>query len=199
MTYGVNAPLGFEPVGTLAGSPWNGATRSFTIASGYGTSLFSGDPIAALTNGTIGIATIGGATLGIFNGCQYISTTGVIVKSNYWPASTAVMANTVVEAFLIIDPNMLYTIQTNTSGGATLAMNFTNFNFGVGTGSTVTGQSAYVLDLSTIATTDTLNCKLLGLPIVSSYVAKNDWGVGYNNVYVMLNNHYLRNGITSVA
>lgn len=204
MTYGVNAPLGFEPIGTITGSPWNGATRSFTIANAYATSIFSGDPIAMITDGTIGIATSASATnpiLGVFQGCQYVNAQGVIVNANYWPAATNIMPGTVVEAFCIIDPNMLYSIQTSSATGAILTNNFANCPFIAGTGNTQTGQSGYALNVTPTASAGA-DCKILGspnTPSTSSFVATNTWGIGYNNVIVMINNHALRPGTVGLV
>ena len=203
MTYGVNAPLGFEPVGTIIGAPWNGATRSFTINSTipYATAIFSGDPIAMKNDGTIILAAAGSTTnpmFGVFQGCQYTLSTGVLVKSNFWPGAGVTLApNTVIEAYCTVDPNILYSIQTNSAAGAVLANNFQNANFAAGTGNTLNGQSTFSLDLGSVATTPTLNCKILQsatTPNVSSWVPVNTWGVGYNNVIVMVNNHALKAG-----
>ena len=163
-------------------------------------------------NGTI---TVAGASpvLGVFMGCTYVNTSGVLVTSAYWPANTATFQAQGAKALVVDDPNVLFDIQVsnngNTISGIQAADINNNFSFAVAgngggatnpaAGSTVTGQSAYYLDYATIANTATLSLKAMALTPypgnIFATAAPAVIGVGaYNNVLVILNNHILKGG-----
>jgi hypothetical protein len=198
MSYGVNAAAGLVPSGTVSNSQFNGATFTFNVLPGYNTNIFKGDPVAPLSTGYIGIGVAGQTTLGVFQGCSYVDSMGVIQKPNGWIANTTIQTNTVVSAYVIIDPNVTYDIQTNGIVGAAFANNFSNANYAIGTGIAATGMSTTTLDASTFNTTSTLNLKVIGLTNNSL----NQWSVGgnfpYNNVQVIINNHFFRAGVAGV-
>lgn len=188
MSYGTNAPNGLVPVRKLDGSCWSVSQNKYNIASGYATSIYTGDPVTLLSDGTIGIGVAGSACLGVFMGCEYYNTTGTYVFSPYWPASTTVQTGSVVLAKVIDDPNVVFTVQeTDGSSGAgtplALADRNLNINFTVGTGTTATGRSGASINNTTENTTATLNLKLLDLDptpgnVVGSYA---NWLVTWNN------------------
>lgn len=198
MSYGTNAPNGFQPVKKLDGSAWTGATNPYPITSGYATSLFRGDPVTVLNDGTIGIGVAGSAVVGVFWGCKYYDSTGTFQHRSYWPASTTVLTGTVPEAEIIDDPMVVFSVQeTNGSGAAGTALALAdvglNINFAIGTGSTATGNSGASINNTTEATTDTLNCKLLALdPTPGNAVGS------FANWLVTLNNHRYKAGVTGV-
>lgn len=189
----------------------------------YGTSIFTGDPVIFNTSsndlitgnrnlgGTIAIYnpefTDGAPStfstvplLGVFVGCEYTSVvngTNNLIKSAFWPANTAVVPGSVIKAYVIDDPNVVYDIQVSThidananafvasptfpnanpnvadntvkagGFGSNFALNIgggTNFDTVINsyttatgntyannpaTGSTLTGQSAFYLDVAT--------------------------------------------------
>lgn len=206
MTYGTDAPNGLVPITTLSAASTNFALPFATIqiASGYGTSLFVGDPIAPNTDGTAIIATAGNVSMGVFNGCVYTGPNGVInlgagpSGQAYWQAGTVLATGTVAQANIIgLDPNTLYSIQTNSSNGVPITSNFSNANFVAGTGNTSTGISAYALDQSSIATTATLNLRIWGVDPNSQW-SDGSGSAGFNNVIVSINNHFARAGTTGV-
>jgi hypothetical protein len=206
MAYGyrTNSPFGLKP-----SRGWDGTTNPYYIASGYATSLFKGDPIVPLNDGTVGIASVGGAMLGVFWGCKYVNSSGTLVHSDYWPASTVVYnaANSNgATAYIIDDPNVLFDIQvSSTTNGGTLYAAYTNlnnnanfaldatnkYNSNPGTGSTVTGLSGYFIDQSTMgAGNATYTLKIMQLtPFIN-----NAFDVNYNNVIVQINDHVLKGG-----
>lgn len=199
MTYGVNAPLGLQPVRKLDGSAWTVSTNKYNIASAYGTSLFTGDPVTLLSDGTIGIGVAGAACVGVFWGCKYqlpgAQSPNTFQFSPYWPASTTVKTGTTIEALLIDDPNVVFNIQeTNASGAAgtplALADRNLNINFRIGTGNTATGQSATSIDNASEADTNTLNLKLLDLTPVPGNVVGS-----FANWLVTWNNHLFKGGV----
>lgn len=209
MSYGVNAPQGLVPRRYFNNAPWDGAgIETFQIQSGYATSIFTNDPVTILSTGYIveaTSATTAGATpiLGVFAGCQYqvpagVGVAGTIVNSPYWPANTQVAPNTVITAYVICDPDVVYDIQTNSSNGLPFSSTLSNANFAAGAGNINTGISTVSLDQSQVGTGSSRNLKILGL----SPVPGNRWSVGnnfgYNNVEVIINDSLFRAGITGV-
>jgi hypothetical protein len=204
MSYGTNAPQGFQDDITLSGSTWNGALSIYPILSAYNTSIFTGDPVVFVNNGTIGQG-IGGAageaTLGVFKGVTYTDANNNKVYAPYWTAGTALFGGNAAtaDALIIDDPNVEFNIQVGTTnaGAHTATVNQTdlnlNANYVIGAGSTRSGQSATFLDAATIAVTATFDCKILRLtPIITP--TPNVFGLLFNNVIVKFNNHVLNGG-----
>lgn len=108
-----DAPNGFVPKRHLKG----GLVRAeeYDIASGYATDLFYGDVVRSLGTGrTIGAATNALAVLGVFLGCHYTAANGDVVWSPRWVASTATKGAAVAKAFVIADPDVMYSAQIAT-------------------------------------------------------------------------------------
>lgn len=198
MSYGTNAPNGFQPVKKLDGSAWTGATNPYQIASTYATALFRGDPVTILADGTLGVGVAGSTCVGVFWGVKYTDSTGVVKFMNYWPGNPGVLTGSEVEALVIDDPNTVFSIQeTNGSGAAgtplALADRGLNINFLYTAGSTSTGSSAVSINNATEADTNTLNCKILQLdPTPGNAVG------AFANWLVVLNNHFYRGGVTGI-
>jgi hypothetical protein len=245
MAYGVNAPFGLRPFSSISGGAWTEKTNEYYLyadAAGtttYAVSLYTGDPViynpAAATT-LVGAPTIAryavdnvtvvneiAPVLGVFMGCEYITNTGVLVKSAYWPgAATAVLAGSRIKAFVIDDPDVVFDIQVSTatnllndarfSAAAATAAYFTqNFAFGLAgggnvvlnpaTGNARTGQSAYYLNLVGITNTNrtaaTLPLKVIGFtpnPNNAVFAADGVTVNPYLNVLVTINNHISRVG-----
>lgn len=194
MSYGSNAPQGLVPVRYLNGSAWTGSTTQYPIGTTYATSMFTGDPVTTLSDGTIGIGVAGAPCRGVFMGCKYIATNGTPIFSPYWPASTAVQTGSTAYALIADDPFLVFTVQeTDGSSGAgtplALADRGLNINFVVGSGNTATGQSTTSLNNTTEATTATLNLKILDLDPTPGNVVGN-----YANWLVTWNNHQFKGG-----
>ena len=145
-----NAPNGFVPLRHLTG----GVVRpqAYPIANAYATSLFSGDLVTLLSDGTVGISTNAINALGVFYGVQYIDQTSGDVKfSKIWPASTTVKTNTAATAFVYDDPNITYEVQgdgtfANANVGELCNVTFT-------AGETTFGGSQQEANLASLATT----------------------------------------------
>jgi len=98
-------PSGLDRAQALAGG----------IASGYGSNIFKGQPVAYNPGaGTIVAAqnTAADAWSGAFAGVEWTDTTGRRSISNYWPASTAYQLGSCI-AYFYNDRNIVYEIQTN--------------------------------------------------------------------------------------
>lgn len=199
MAYGTNAPNGLRPVKKLDGSAWTGQTTNYPIASGYATALFKGDPVTILADGTLGIGAAGAAVVGVFWGVQYIpSTGGLPVNAPNWVASTATQNAATALAYVIDDPQLVFTVQENNGAGAAgtalaLADVGLNANFAVGTGTAATGNSGAAMDNTTEAVTSTLNLKIIALDPYQGNVVGS-----FANWYVTINNHRYAAGVVGV-
>jgi hypothetical protein len=217
MSYGVNAPMGLQPVGTLGNATWNNQTTTAYIASGYAQNIFQGTPVYPLADGTIGLATAGDANpiMGVFWGCNLIAENGQMVFLPYWPANTVVTSPgypiDVATASIITDPNVIYNIQTtdtldpNDPRGATVADVYANASLVAGAapgGNPSTGLSNWSLDVNTIGIGATKQLKIVGFPEipVNPLAAAGDaTDAKYNNVLVTINNHYFKGGTGTVG
>lgn len=201
---GVTAPFGFKPARKFGAGTLSGAQNTYAIASAYATSLFYGDPVTMLSDGTIGIGVAGAPCLGIFLGCKYQLATADTIgntyrTSSYWPASTTVKTGTVVEALVCDDPDMVFYVQETAADGTAgtalaLADRNLNINFVVGAGNTATGQSTTTINNASENTTVSLNMRLLDLaPIVGNVVGSYAvWAVAWNS-------HLLKGGVGSTG
>lgn len=107
-----SAPFGFRPAYHPSGLE---RAKKYTIASAYGTAIYKGQPVILNTNGTIVVGTAAADLLGVFAGCEYVDSTGKPTVSNFWPASTAVLAGTVPTAWVYDDPEQIYEVQSDGS------------------------------------------------------------------------------------
>lgn len=193
MTYGANAPRGLEPARKLDGSAWTGAINQYPIASGYNTNIGKGDPVTLLADGTIGIGVAGSTILGIFQGCSYQTNANGVVNAPNWVASTTLTTGTVCNAFVIDDPDVVFTVQeTDGSSGAgtplALADRGKNINFVIGAPNSL-GISTTSINNTTEADTSSLNCKLISLDPTPGNVVGS-----YANWLVSINNHVFKGG-----
>ena len=193
-----NVAFGFRPYGVLGSAANTTGTTEYRIASDNSNPIFQGMAVIPLAAGVIDDlqAAAGGnvSTVGVFNGCEYVSsTTGEKIFSNYWPGSGA-DSNFPVKAFLYDNPAQLFTIATsNVVAGADTeaevrAAVFANIALATGnSGSTTTGISSATADLNTIATTNTLFCRIMG---VLDDPENSDFTAAGIPLIVRLNNHF---------
>lgn len=174
-----NRPSGFTSVANLTGSSQTGQTRTYSIAAGYATALYIGDPcISSGTSDTFGIQgiTIGATTgalrgviVGLYNSMSVAGvpgglTVGSINNPNiaYRPAADP----NVWYADVIDDPNAIFVIQEHANGTQLTAnevgLNQIGYNGTAGNGYLSGWQLASTTD-ATAATTATLQLRLLGL------------------------------------
>jgi hypothetical protein len=193
-----NVAFGLKPIGILGAAPYTSGVTEYRIASDNSNPIFQGmaviplaagviDDLQAAAGGNVGIA-------GVFNGCEYVSsTTGEKIFSNFWPGSGA-DSNFPVKAFLYDNPNQLFTICTsnvvsaaNTEAEIRAAV-FANIAFATGnSGSTTTGISSATADLNTIATTNTLALRIMG---VQDDPENSDFTAAGIPLIVRINNHF---------
>lgn len=193
-----NGAFGLRPIAKMGQNANSTGATEYRIASSNTNAIYQGSPVIPLAAGVIDIvgAAAGGTVglLGVFWGCEYVSSvTGEKVFANYWPGSGA-DSNHPVKAFVYDDPAQLFVISTsnvvaaaNTEAEIRAAV-FANANFATAaSGSTVSGISSASLDLNTIATTNTLNLRIMGVkddPENADFTAA---GIG---IIVRLNNHF---------
>ena len=180
--------FGLRPYKNLNGASWNNAQNRYTIANNYGTAIFQGDMVIPVTAGNIERHTAGNATpiVGVFNGCFYTDpTTKKPTFSNHNPGSIA--ADDIV-AYVAIDPFIIMQMQCD--GAADQDDLGKNCAVVQTAGSTSIGTSKNAVDISTVATTNTLPVKII------EFVDGPDSAVGdsYTDVLVMFNaGHQLLN------
>lgn len=194
----INGAFGLRPIAKMGQNTNSTGASEYRIAAGNTNAIYQGSPVIPLSTGVIDIvgAAAGGTVglLGVFWGCEYVSsTTGKKVFSNFWPGSGA-DTNFPVKAFVYDDPAQLFLIATsnvvaaaNTEAEVRAAV-FANADFALATsGVTTTGISSATLDLNTIATTNTLNLRIMG---IQEDPENADFTVAGIPVIVRLNNHF---------
>ena len=193
----INVAFGFKPVGKHGSSPATQGTSQYFIASDA-SAIFQGSPVKAeLTGGTIQIGSAtgnGDQLLGVFAGCEYVdASTGKLRFNNTWPGSGSANTDFDIKGFVYDDPSQRFIIAAdggNTSRATAKVDIFKTADIASGTsGSTTTGISSAVLDISTAEDTDTSNCvMILGIHEDVSNADHTAAGVSY---IVKINNHAL--------
>ena len=185
------SPHGARPVGSLVSCAYNAKITHYKIKNAFGTSIFYGDfvkwaddnPNTTIQKDT---GTSSATPIGVFLGCAYTDpTTGQFTPNQYFPASTA--ADDIV-AYVASDPFILMQMQCD--GAADQDDLGKNCAVVQTAGSTAIGTSKNSVDISTVATTNTLPVKIV------DFVDGPDSAVGdsYTDVLVMFNvGHQLLN------
>jgi len=180
-----DAAFGMKPVRMIGGAPYNGGQSRYRIAADYGTSIFQGDMVAAVTGGGVEVHADGGTVpiVGVFNGCMYTDpTSGEQIFSNFYPASTDAAD---IIAFVIDDPMVVFEIQAAIA--FPIADLFGNFDIVYTTaGSTKTGISGAELQVTDGGTGTTLSVKAID---ISEDPANSDVAAAHTNVLVTIQNH----------
>jgi len=145
MAYGVNAPFGLRPYGHLIGGADDIRTNSnYAIDVVTASTLNKGDPVIfapAINDSAVGAYYKGGQStitrynptanpqaggtnttitnsppiVGIFQGCEYW-VNGTYYNQEYWVAGT--QATSLVKAYVIDDPNVIWDVQLSTWFGS---------------------------------------------------------------------------------
>jgi hypothetical protein len=168
----VDKPYGLKPVNLIGGQVFAGATRQMQIATtanvGYATSIFYGDLVKRVADGTIekDVGTTTATPCGVFLGCTFTnSSTGQVQFQQFYPASTSVAAGTKIFAYVADDPDTLFQVVSCSSGTTVAAMSSevigANIALIQNAGSAATGNSAVAIDEGTEDTTDTLPIRII--------------------------------------
>lgn len=188
-----NAAYGLRAIRHMTG----GEIRSdeYPIASGYGTSIFKGDPVLQTTDGSLIIAVGTAGTpstqvFGVFQGVEYTNAAGEVVFSNYWPASTTA---TNIKAKVITDPDVVFAIQSDATGAAAADVGQL-CDVEIVAGNVKTGISLTNLDVSTGLATTGKHLRILR--ILNDGV--NEAGA-YSDVEVVWAEHALKGVVSGVG
>jgi hypothetical protein len=147
-----NGAFGLRPIGVVGQAANTTGATEYRIASGNTNAIYQGSPVGLL---------------GVFWGCEYVSsTTGETIFSNNWPGSGA-DSNHPVKAFVYDNPMQTFVICSDaslTSEATARGHVFANANFATATsGSSTTGISSAKLGVSTIAATAALQLRIIGI------------------------------------
>ena len=191
-----NTPFGFRHLGTsLGASSYTGALVNARIAYNYSSAIYPGDPVIEDGAGNIIRASNGLARpiLGIFVGCDYLSTTlGRKVWADTWPGSDVASTEWGNARIIPISgaPSQLFAVQSY-STACTRAYIGLNVDIIYTAGSVVGGhgKSACSVDIANAATTNTFPFRLRGLysEIAEPGVNGTDDTASYNIVLVSSN------------
>lgn len=166
-----NTPRGLQPYADMTGKRWTGALRTYYVPVGNATALYMGDPLTLIggtsagasdANGvpSVQIATAGaGATnyvLGAFMGIS--NNAGLLVDPLLQSQTPYLAAGQAAYVYVSDDPTLLYWIQEDSVGGAMAATaSGGTASLVAGSGSTVTSQSGWQLQSSTLLHSGTTN------------------------------------------
>ena len=146
----VSAPYGLQPINSVDGKPYAGATRQLPIASTYNTAIFNGDIVAVVDGGTIeksgvtndSTTSAANYTYGVFLGVQYVNAQGQTVQAQYYPGNAAA---TSAVAYVVDDPMAAFKVAVVFANSVVTTVNRSvvgiNMAIDQGTGSTTTGNS----------------------------------------------------------
>ena len=203
-----SSPYGLQPRNLLGGQGFAGSTRMYAIPSAYNFTIQYGDPVVIVntgaTRGTLArfnelvtVATVtstggGFGFVGVFVGCTYTDPTfGRVFRQNY-PAG--VVASD-IQAYVIDDPDALFTVQANGSLGQT-ALGTNAALIQTVAGSAVPNRISGVgLQASSVATTATLPVRIVGFVDGPTSAI----GDAFTDVIVRINTHFHRTGNTGSA
>ena len=192
----VSAPYGLVPVKMVSGTPYAGVTRQYTIASGYGTNIFTGDAVKLVTAGTVERDTADAAMtpIGVFMGCTYTDPNSKQkLFSQYWPASTVASD---AKAYVCDATDVLFKVAVVSSGTTIGDLADTDLGANVAgvdnTGDTINGNSKIAIS-DTSATTNTLPFRIVELVEET----KNSSG-GYTEALVKWNAGHLMDNTTGI-
>jgi len=164
----VDAPYGLKPVNLIGGQVFAGATRLMEIASGYATSIFYGDLVKRISDGTIekDAGTTTATPVGVFLGVQFTNqSTGQVQQQQYYPASQAIASGSKIFAVVADDPDTLFQVVSCSATTVVAGMGISAIGNNVAliqnAGSTVTGNSKVAIDEGTQTTTNTLPIRII--------------------------------------
>lgn len=203
-----NVARGLVPYCHFDGSYWNGSANIYYVPSTYASNIFVGDPVFtnSASNDANGIpaaqlgvsgSLIAGVMVGIVDGGPQGASVVTVTRDLpiYHPSSTA--------QYILVadDPTLMYWIQDDASSQAT-APNLwpgKNANLKSGAGSTTTGYSGWQLSAASVATTSTLDVKIMRALNQSDNTVSSTANVNMNAKWlVKLNNYSYANQIAGV-
>tara|TARA_R100000084_G_scaffold99929_1_gene54489 strand:- start:208 stop:759 length:552 start_codon:yes stop_codon:yes gene_type:complete len=151
----VDAAFGFVPIRHLSGNAPR--ANKYTITSGLGENIFTGDLCIITADGVVTPHTATETNnIGVFAGVSYTASDGSYVYSQYWPSGTT---GTNIIAYIYDDPFTVYKVQ---SAGTPAQTNIGNCaDVVAGAGSTTTGISGF--EISGTMANSAATCKIVAL------------------------------------
>lgn len=184
----VDRPMGAIPVGTISGSPVNGAVREYPVDASNATAIFPGDFVTLETDGNVTPAAAGGVILGVCVGVKVDRSVAATEHPGYLPATTA------GDIMVSVGPDVIYEVQEDGVGGALDAGAIgSNIDHIAGAGSTDTGRSAHELDSSSATAAGSAGLRIIGF----SKRVDNEVGSANGKLLVVVHESHLNaaNGI----
>ena len=185
----VEAPYGLRPVNLIGGRVFAGSTRQIPIASGYATSIFNGDVVKLVSDGTLekDTGTTTATPVGVFVGCRYTDPNlGYELYSQYYPSGT--VASDIV-AYVVDDPDALFKVAvvsgTDVIAGYGRTIVGNNVPLVQNAGDANTGNSGVAVNGGSAATTASLPLRIVDV------VPETENADGYTEVIVKWNEPYI--------
>lgn len=188
----VNAPVGLVPFR----HGYGGVVRHarYEIASALASNIYRGSAVIPVnTSKRIDVAAAGNRLIGVFDGVNYSDANGIQFKP-YWATGTTLATGTTAYANVYDDPFIEFQVQVSSSSGL-IATDIGNFaDLVIGTGSTLTGNSADMLDQTTLTSTVATGGQLFIVELAD--MQGNAYGQ-YAKAVVQINEHYKRGSTTA--
>lgn len=198
----LNAPKGFQPSRYLNGTSWNGQTNVYCIPAADGSAYAVGDAVKSAAGGdangvqyvqkAAGTDAVRGVVVGVFPqapGAPSLKGVTLDLASQLIPATKAKDYYVMV----VDDPNVLFEIQDDGLSALTATACNKNATFTVANPSGISQLSGSVLSTASVATTNSLNLKIMGL------AQRDDNVFGVNAKWVVkFNLHELLGGTAGV-
>lgn len=202
-----NKPAGLSPVATLSGSDWTGKGRMYYIASTDTNAYYPGDLVTLSGSGDatrgipgITLATAGAVAVGVLMAAGTNPDGGPYVNPNQLQLTSVPGTKTqAYYAYVLDDPFIIYEIQEGGSGtNLTASAIGNNANILYAAPATGVAVSGTTLNNASVATTSTLNLKIMGLARRQDNNFVSGTGGGAQKWWVMINNHNYHTGVTGV-
>lgn len=208
-------PAGLSPVRYLNGAKYDGKVNVYSIAAADTNPYFPGDLVVPTATGDangipgVTLATAGNPAVGVIVAVGTLPGTGYLVPGGpYINVNNLNIVNrptgaqtTVYYAAVSDDPNIIYEIQEG-GVGTNLTTGACNNNANILYAAPATGVnvSGTTLNNGSVATTATLNLKILRLAqrIDNHFVTSPATGGGAQKWDVIINNHVYRGGTTGI-
>jgi hypothetical protein len=171
-----NTPYGLQLVQRLGTAEFRNSISLYYAPASQSNALYVGDPVlkqaaSADSNGVDGVdlaaatGNITGVIVGFYGVCASGAANPSFFGLSATPGPAYRPASTSLDYYVLVcdDPQALYSVQSNDSGGAPAATVVgKNANLASGTGSAYTGLSGWKLAANSINTTNTLQVNIVG-------------------------------------
>lgn len=185
-----DSPDGLRAVRRLGGGAITLAEH--TIASGYGTTIGTGDLVKHSGTGkNVERCAAGERAAGVFAGCKFVTADGEEKYSRHWPAAQTIKSGTKAIAYVYEDPNIVFEIQADGALAETAIGNVADIV--TTAANATTGNSDMELGVASLSAAGSAQLKILELVPR----AGNDYGANAR-VHVLINEHELNAAMTAV-